>query len=107
PHTLNKLMLDESMVLSFGHTHFPHRMQHSFPTRRSSDLDPPLANLVESTGPRSKNAISFGCAGSVQSKTEMPPWYHACTITSRPGTGMSDPLCATQFSFAVCGASIL
>ena len=39
----------------------------------------------ESTGPRSKKAISFGCAASVQSNTEMPPWYHACTITSRPG----------------------
>ena len=53
---------------------------------------------VESTGPRSKKAISFGCAASVQSKTEMPPWYHACTITSRPGIGISEPLCATQFS---------
>jgi hypothetical protein len=29
---------------------------------------------------------------------EMPPWYQACTSMSRPGTGISEPLCATQFS---------
>ena len=40
-------------------------------------------------GPRSKYAISFGCFGSVQSNTEMPPWYHDCTMISRPGTGIS------------------
>ena len=37
-------------------------------------------------------------AESVKSNTETPPWYHACTMMSRPGTGISDPLCATQFS---------
>ena len=58
-------------------------------------------------GPRSKNAISTGFDESVKSKTEMPPWYHACTMTSRPGTGTSEPLCATQFSRSVCGAGSL
>ena len=58
-------------------------------------------------GPRSKKAISTGLAGSVKSNTEIPPWYHACTITSRPGIGISEPLCATQFSVAVCGAGSL
>jgi hypothetical protein len=62
---------------------------------------------VESTGPRSWKAISIGCRGSVQSKTEMPPWYHDCTITSRPGIGISEPLWATQFSCGVCGAGSL
>ena len=58
-------------------------------------------------GPRSKKAISTGLAGSVKSNTETPPWYHACTMMSRPGTGTSDPLCATQFSCSVCGAGSL
>src|SRR6185436_17329296 len=71
------------------------------PLYQYTDHDPPIAMRVLSTGPRSKLAISFGCDGSVQSNTEMPPWYHDCTITSRPGIGISDPLCATQFSFAV------
>ena len=53
------------------------------------------------TGPRSKKATSTGLAGSVQSKTETPPWYHDWAITSRPGIGMSEPLWATQFSWAV------
>src|SRR5262245_26784567 len=44
---------------------------------------------VESTGPRSKNAISVGCLGSVQSNTESPPWYQAWIITSRPGIGLA------------------
>src|SRR5450631_4093382 len=77
------------------------------PLYQYTDHDPPLAMRVESTGPRSKNAISFGCATSVQSKSEMPPWYHDWIITSRPGIGTSEPLCATQFSNFVCGAGIL
>src|SRR5215212_5653743 len=77
------------------------------PLYQYTDHDPPPAMCVESTGPRSKKAISLGCAASVQSNTEIPPWYHACTITSRPGMGMSEPLCATQFSAAVCGAGSL
>ncbi len=32
-----------------------------------------MAMRVESAGPRSKKAISVGCAASVQSNTEMPP----------------------------------
>ena len=39
-----------------------------------------------------------GCRRVVKSNTDTPPWYHACTMMSRPGTGMIDPLCATQFS---------
>src|ERR671929_2211631 len=77
------------------------------PLYQYTDHDPPIVNRVESIGPRSKNAISFGCAASVQSNTEMPPWYHACTITSRPGIGMREPLWATQFSKLVCGAGSL
>ena len=34
----------------------------------------------------------------MKSKTEIPPWYHAWTMMSRPGTGISEPLWATQFS---------
>jgi hypothetical protein len=45
--------------------------------------------------------------GSVKSKTLTPPWYQPCTMMSRPGTGMSPPLCDTQFSVSVCAASIL
>src|SRR6185503_8296458 len=70
------------------------------PLYQYTDHEPPIVNFVESTGPRSKNAISFGFFASVQSNTEMPPWYHDCTITSRPGIGINDPLWATQFS---CG----
>src|SRR4051794_31513737 len=77
------------------------------PLYQYADQYPASTNLFESIGPRSKNAISVGCDGSVQSNTEMPPWYHACTITSRPGIGISEPLCATQFSNCVCGADIL
>src|SRR5215217_502578 len=77
------------------------------PLYQYTDHEPPFAIRVESTGPRSKKAISLGWAASVQSNTEMPPWYHACAITSRPGIGISDPLCATQFSSDVCGAGIL
>src|SRR3954462_14885485 len=77
------------------------------PLYQYTDHEPPMEKRVESTGPRSKNAISFGCAASVQSNTEIPPWYHACTITSRPGLGITEPLCATQFSKRVCGAGIL
>src|SRR6476646_11673495 len=77
------------------------------PLYQYDDHSPPSPILVESTGPRSKKAISLGCAASVQSNTEMPPWYHACTITSRSGIGISEPLCATQFSSWVCGAGLL
>ncbi len=49
-------------------------------------------------GPRSNQAISLGFLALVKSKTEMPPWYHAWTIRSRPFTGISEPLWATQFS---------
>ena len=72
-----------------------------------ADHDPAASSLVESIGPRSKYAISVGWSGSVQSKTEMPPWYHPCDMMSRPGTGIREPLCATQFSFDVWGAGIL
>ena len=44
---------------------------------------------------------------SVQSNTDRPPWYHDCTMMSRPGTGISEPLCATQFSSDDCGAGSL
>ncbi len=77
------------------------------PLYQYTDHVPALPMRMESTGPRSKYAISFGFRASVQSKTETPPWYHDCTITSRPGIGMSEPLCATQFSLSVCGADIL
>src|SRR5438445_8073014 len=69
-----------------------------WPLYQYADPDPAPTGLVPSIGPRSKNAISVGCAASVQSNTEMPPWYHACTMMSRPGIGMSEPLWATQFS---------
>src|SRR5437868_12120364 len=77
------------------------------PLYQYADQVPPPTIFVESTGPRSKNAISCGCLASVQSNTEIPPWYHDCTMISRPGIGISEPLCATQFSFAVCGAGSL
>jgi len=77
------------------------------PLYQYTDHDPPSPICVESDGPRSWKAISTGRLGSVNSKTEMPPWYHDCTMMSRPGTGMSDPLWATQFSNFVCGAGIL
>ena len=35
--------------------------------------EPAPTSLVESIGPRSKNAISLGCAASVKSKTDTPP----------------------------------
>ena len=63
--------------------------------------------VVASSGPRSKNAISTGLVASVKSNTDTPPWYHACALMSRPGTGISEPLCATQFSVSVCGAGSL
>ena len=77
------------------------------PLYQYADQLPPMAMCVESAGPRSKNAISNGLPASVQSNTEMPPWYQACTITSRPGIGIMEPLCATQFSSDVCGAGSL
>src|SRR3712207_5330903 len=77
------------------------------PLYQYTDHEPPGPWRVESDGPRSKKAISFGFFASVQSKTEMPPWYHACTITSRPGIGIREPLWATQFSSDVCGAGSL
>src|SRR6185436_14382398 len=39
--------------------------------------------------------------------TLTPPWYQPCTMMSRPGTGISPPLCETQFSSAVCAVGIL
>ena len=39
----------------------------------------------------------------MKSITDSPPWYQACTNTSRPGTGTTEPLCATQFSVTDCG----
>src|SRR5258708_4119184 len=67
----------------------------------------PLSLSVVSAGPRSKKAISRGCAGGGQSKTEKPPPYHPPALTPRPGIGMSEPLWATQFSTFVCGAGSL
>ena len=43
------------------------------PLYQYADHEPASTNFVESIGPRSKYAISFGCAASVQSNTEMPP----------------------------------
>src|SRR3982751_5439606 len=77
------------------------------PLYQYTDHEPASSSFCASTGPQSKYAISRGCAASVQSNIEIPPWYHACTITSRPGIGISDPLCATQFSLEVCGAGSL
>src|ERR1041384_5896822 len=73
------------------------------PLYQYTDQVPAAAMRVESAGPRSKKAISTGWAPSVQSNTETPPWYHDCTMTSRPGIGISEPLWATQFSFTVWG----
>ncbi len=44
-----------------------------WPLYQYTDHEPPDTMRVESIGPRSKNAISFGLAASVQSNTEMPP----------------------------------
>src|SRR5678816_3989277 len=77
------------------------------PLYQYTDHDPPMVNRVESTGPRSKNAISLAWAASVQSNTEMPPWYQAWTMMSRPGIGIREPLWATQFSTEVCTPGIL
>ena len=77
------------------------------PLYQYTDQVPPPIIRVESTGPRSKKAISIGCEASVQSNTDTPPWYQLCTMMSRPGTGTSDPLCATQFSCSVWAAGIL
>src|SRR5687768_5658189 len=77
------------------------------PLYQYTDHEPPIDIFVESAGPRSWNAISLMFFGSVQSKIEMPPWYHACTITSRSGIGINDPLWATQFSLSVCAAGSL
>jgi len=60
-----------------------------------------------SSGPRSKKAISTGLAEFLKSMIEMLPWYQAWTKMSRPGTGMIDPLWATQFSCSVCAAGSL
>jgi len=43
------------------------------PLYQYADHAPPSTMRVESSGPRSKYAISLGCLASVQSKTEMPP----------------------------------
>jgi hypothetical protein len=72
-----------------------------------ADQNPPSTSDVALTGPRSKNAISRGLAESVKSISEMPPWYHAWDRMSRPGTGMIEPLWATQFSCTVCGTGSL
>src|SRR3954468_17908850 len=77
------------------------------PLYQYDDHEPPVIRRDGSSGPRSKYAISTGCEMSVQSNTEMPPWYHPCTMTSRPGIGIREPLCATQFSDDVCVAGIL
>ena len=44
---------------------------------------------------------------SVNSQRETPPWYQDCTMTSRPLTGTSEPLWATQFSVLFCSRGIL
>ena len=49
----------------------------------------------------------FGFDESVKSINDIPPWYQACTNISLPGTGIREPLCATQFSVSSCGAGIL
>ncbi len=77
------------------------------PLYQYPDHMPPVTSDAALTGPRSKKASSFGWAESVKSNTEIPPWYQAWLITSRPGTGTSVPLWATQFSCEVCGAGIL
>jgi hypothetical protein len=75
------------------------------PLYQYADHEPALRIRVPSSGPRSKNAISKGFTGSVQSKTEIPPWYQPWTITSRPGMGTSDPLALTV-SGRVMGAAL-
>ena len=59
------------------------------------------------SGPRSKYPISRGLSESVKSQNETPPWYHDCTMTSRPLTGISEPLWATQFSVSPWWRGIL
>ena len=78
-----------------------------WPLYQYADQNPPSTSDVGLIGPRSKNAISRGWAESVKSIIEMPPWYHAWTRMSRPGTGTSAPLCATQFSCRLCGTGSL
>ena len=38
---------------------------------------------------------------------EVQAWYQPCTSISRPGMGINEPLCATQFSLSPCAAGIL
>ena len=56
-----------------------------WPLYQYADHEPAPSSLVESIGPRSKNAISLGCAGSVQSNTETPPWYQRLHHDVAPG----------------------
>ena len=79
----------------------------TLPLNQYADQYPPSTKLAGLIGPRSRYAISVGCSVSVKSKIDTPPWYQACTMMSRPGTGMIEPLWATQFSAVVCGAGSL
>ena len=72
-----------------------------WPLYQYEDHEPALTSFVESIGPRSKYAISFGAAASVKSNTEVPPWYQPCTRMSRPGIGMSEPLCETHVTISL------
>src|SRR5262245_1538282 len=46
---------------------------YMWPLYQYTDQEPAFTSFVECIGPRSKKPISFGCAGSLQSKIEMPP----------------------------------
>src|SRR6516164_6195716 len=43
------------------------------PLNQYVDQKPPVMSCLASMGPRSKNAISMGCAESVKSNTDTPP----------------------------------
>ena len=67
------------------------------PLYQYDDHEPPITILVESTGPRSKYAISSGEQGRSSRRLKCRPDTSPAPL--RPaGIGMSDPLCATQFS---------
>ena len=59
-------------------------------------IDPVMVNVTTTA------RTDLGKALFANSITLTPPWYHPCTMMSRPGTGISPPLCDTQFSSAVC-----
>src|ERR1051326_6138522 len=69
------------------------------PLYQYADQEPAPTIRVESIGPRSKKAISFECAASVHSKTQMQPWYYAFPIPSRAANALMEQLVVCRIAY--------